>query len=254
MTYPAFVTTSNAPTEKTRTEAEELAFRWGIPFIQRPNAPKDGEPCFIVERTRLVYRAGGRDLFFHPSMALPRVKRLISGDTDHLVNALAAVPGSSILDCTLGLASDAIVASYYVGENGRVVGIEGSRVLYEIVRFGLSNYVSGLQPLDDAMRRIKLVHGDYNEYLPGLSGKSFDTVYFDPMFRHPKAGAAIGAFRELAFPDAVPSAAIREAERIAKKRVVLKESRKSSEYQRLGIETLQGGRYSEFGFGIRDVD
>ncbi len=31
----------------------------------------------------------------------------------------------TVLDCTLGMASDSIVASYVVGESGKVTGLEG---------------------------------------------------------------------------------------------------------------------------------
>lgn len=41
-----------------------------------------------------------------------------------MIQAMDLRPGDSILDYTLGQASDAIVTSYVAGKNGRAAGIE----------------------------------------------------------------------------------------------------------------------------------
>ena len=48
-----------------------------------------------------------------------RVKRLMRGEHDPFVQATQLESGMTVLDCTLGMASDSIVASYMVGESGK---------------------------------------------------------------------------------------------------------------------------------------
>ena len=63
-------------------------------------------------------------------MAEIRAQQLLRGAPDHLVRALDLRPGLRVLDCTLGLASDAAVAACVVGPSGAVVGPEASLLLY----------------------------------------------------------------------------------------------------------------------------
>ena len=48
-------------------------------------------------------------------MAVLRVQRLKKHESDHFSAALALKPGMRVLDCTMGLASDAVVASFITG-------------------------------------------------------------------------------------------------------------------------------------------
>lgn len=50
-----------------------------------------------------------------------------------MVEAMDLKPKMSVLDCTLGLGTDATVASYIVGENGKVVGLESATLIYLIL-------------------------------------------------------------------------------------------------------------------------
>lgn len=59
--------------------------------------------------------------------AMFRVKRVLRGEKDPLIEAAQLKPGDSFLDCTLGLGSDAITASCATGANGKVAGIEKIR-------------------------------------------------------------------------------------------------------------------------------
>ena len=85
----------------------------------------------------------------------------------------------------------------------------------------------------------------------GQADDSFDAVYFDPMFRHPfMESAGIHPLRFLADPRPVSAEAIREARRVARRRVVLKESSKSGEFARLGFSAFVGGKYSHVRYGV----
>ncbi len=60
--------------------------------------------------------------------------------------------GDTILDCTLGLGQDALVAALVVGPSGRVVALEKSLALYAVVSEGLNAYDYGPQLLPCARR------------------------------------------------------------------------------------------------------
>ncbi|HEX3015562.1 MAG TPA: class I SAM-dependent methyltransferase [Desulfobacteria bacterium] len=251
----------------------ELAKKLGCLFVPRnkrsfPLLAEEYRCDVIVTvgKSRLAAWVGGEEFFFHPSMALLRIMGLIKGETDRMVEAMQLKPGMSVLDCTLGFASDAAVASFVSGPSGRVVGLEASPVTATLVRHGLSNFRAklhnGLEPakaealrlLPPTMQRITVVNTAYLEYFAHTAENSFDVVYFDPMFRIPQEGSAsISPLRRLACPDRVADTAIREACRVARRRVILKESYNSAEFARLGFKLLPGGRYSRVAFGTIEL-
>ena len=101
------------------------------------------------------------------------------------------------------------------------------------------------------MRRVEAKHADYEDFLRNLPDDFYDVVYFDPMFRHPlKDSVQLAPLRLLAEPAPVSHAAIAEACRVARKRVVLKENSRSLEFARLGFSKTAGGKYSS----VRSMD
>ncbi len=104
-------------------------------------------------------------LFFHPNLAMIRAKRFLKGEEDPLVATAGLKEGVSFLDCTLGLASDAMIASLAVGVSGSVTGIEGDPLLYLLAREGLQHFTSGLASVDQAMRGIQVVNRDHFNFL-----------------------------------------------------------------------------------------
>ena len=78
-----------------------------------------------------------------------------------------------------------------------------------------------------------------------------DVIYFDPMFRHPFAESKnIAPLRPVANKNPLTLETIAEARRVARQRVVLKESGKSREFARLGFTERAGGRYSKVKYGV----
>ncbi len=112
-----------------------------------------------------------------------RVKRWLRGERDPFIEAAGLEKGMSVLDCTLGLASDSMMASAAVGKSGKVVGLEGNRYVAYLVKQGLLNWESDVQELNDAMKRINVVHQNFESFLACCEDNSFDVVYFDPMFQ-----------------------------------------------------------------------
>src|SRR5699024_7308509 len=93
------------------------------------------------DRYSFYTRGSTEPFFFHPNSATYRLKRILKGETDPLVAAAVLQPGDSFLDCTLGLGSDAIIASSTVGELGSVEGIEADPIVAFLTKVGLHNFL-----------------------------------------------------------------------------------------------------------------
>ncbi|NLB17158.1 MAG: class I SAM-dependent methyltransferase [Syntrophomonadaceae bacterium] len=243
------------------SEMLEFAAEAGIRYSPRQDRSlalvmEDERVSWVVVWERegpLLYR-GGERFFYHPSMGKNRVSRLRRGESDPLVQAFDLGPGMEVLDCTLGLGADALVISYVVGSTGRVVGIESSSLVAAIVRWGIKKYAKGPVWLQQALDKIEVHAGNHFEVLQSQPSQSFDIVYFDPMFRNPiTVSSGISPLRALANPEPLMIEAVQEAQRVARRRVVLKERYQSHEFHRLGFEQVQIGKKSEIAYGIMDI-
>ncbi|WP_123040674.1 class I SAM-dependent methyltransferase [Cohnella candidum] len=238
------VTTAEKPASGLTERALLLAKELGASCVPRRRDTLRGllrkhgaDGVLVVSADGLRYVSGDQPpLFFHPSMGLIRVKRLLAGESDAMVSVSGAAPGDSVLDCTAGLASDALVFSHAVGAEGRVTAIEASRLLYVIVREGLNAADTGVPEADEACRRVELRHGNHAEMLLGMPDRSVDIVYFDPMFERPvETSASLQPLRSHAFHEPLSEETVREAKRVARKSVVLKNTSGSAEFARLGF-------------------
>ncbi len=241
--------------------AREMAEKLGAPFSERGNTSLDalraiyGVPFVMVVKEKLVVDTPDGELYFHPGMAHLRLKNLRRGENDHLLRSLGISEGMRILDCTLGMGADAIVESFGAGTEGEVVALEKNPVVAALIAHGLQTSEGEHPATVAAMRRVRVVCTDYLDYLRAQAEDSFDAVYFDPMFRHPfTESAGIHPLRFLADPRPVSEEAISEARRVARSRVVLKESSKSGEFARLGFTEFEGGKYSNVRYGIMRFD
>ena len=254
------VTTTRKPDSGQEIFAEEISKKLGGKFIQREDFSFDTlkkvhgiENILLVKKNSLSIVTAEGELFFHPNTAHLRIKNLRGGEGDRLIDALKISSGSKVLDCTLGLGSDAIVESFIVGAAGKVVALEINPLIAEIVSHGLKNFSDDSPHILEAMRRVKVINTDCGEFLKTCADNSFDVVYFDPMFRRPiKKSSGLNPIRPLADNRPLAKEIIAEACRVAKFRVVLKEHNGSSEFARLGFKIVDGGKYSSVAFGVID--
>ena len=254
------VTTTRKPTLATETLATELAEQLGGKFVQRENFSFDAlkqthgaENILLVKKSSLSIVTAAGEIFFHPNTAHLRIKNLRGGEGDRLIDALKISAGSTVLDCTLGLGSDAIVASFVAGESGSVVALEVNPLLAEVVRRGMKNFSDDSPHILQAMRRVEVLTADCAEFLKSCAENSFDVVYFDPMFRQPiQKSSGLNPIRPLADNRPLTPEIIRQARRVAKFRVVMKEHSGSAEFARLGFTVAAGGKYSSVAFGVID--
>lgn len=241
-------------------QAQALAQKFNKKFVTRNNLSLERlkqdnnvDNILIFTKEGLKAHTSQGDLFFHLNMAQLRILNLNRNQKDHMVEAMDLKPKMSVLDCTLGLGTDATVASYIVGENGKVVGLESATLIYLITKYGLANFNHDNIAINHSLRRIESFNLHYLDYLKAQGDNSFDIVYFDPMFRKPiQDSANFKPMRAIANMEQLQSKALVEALRVAKKRVVIKETKDSMEFKRLNISQIYGGKYSSVSYGVID--
>ncbi|WP_019241886.1 MULTISPECIES: class I SAM-dependent methyltransferase [Bacillus] len=196
---------------------------------------------------------GNEPYFFHPNLAMIRVKRLIKGEADPFIDATGLEEGSSILDCTLGLAADSIVASFVVKERGHVIGVESSPVLSYMAKQGLQSWNDHNIEIVESMRRIQVVNDDHYSILTSMNDRSVDVVYFDPMFEESiEESNALQTISPFTNFSCLTEETIVEAKRVARKRVVLKDHFRSTRFQQFGFHQ-QIRKTAKFHYGIIEV-
>lgn len=231
------VTTSLGEHDESVREARRVADDLGLAYVRRQKrsvqellAEVDG--LFVVYRDRLVLeRKEMQPLFFHPDTASLRLKT----KRDPLLDLLG--PSSKrLLDATLGLGSDSLL---FAAAGHQVTGLECSPYLHYLVARGFQTYQTGQPQLDQAMRTIETVCIDSLTYLSRQPDKSYDIVYFDPMFPEKITESHnLDGLHGLANPAALTPALLKEAKRVARHKILLKTHFRDSIMEELGFERL----------------
>ncbi len=239
------VTTAGRPDEESFQLAKQISEELHVRYVPRKkrSVAKIGNlyqaNVIVAGKNRFEYYAKGSStpFFFHPDTAAFRLKRLERGETEPFIESCGLQPGDSFLDCTLGIGSDAIIASFAVGESGKVVGVEVDPIISYLVRRGLKEYETTDPVLKQAMERIQVIHAEAVEFLKKQPDSSFDVVYLDPMFEETiEESNNFESLREVGSHHPLTEEWVKEAYRVAKKRVVLKAHFRSTHFEDLGFE------------------
>lgn len=241
------VTTSYNVTSKLAAEAHAFAHKWGWTYrkrermsLQQMRERYKTDETIVLSREQARWSSPTGQFSFHPSLAVVRIKRLLSGDSDVLTEVAGLSRGDKVLDATLGFASDAITAAHIVGEEGQVVGLESEPRIAALVEYGLNHFPIDVPEVKLAMNRVQVKATDHMSYMEQCPDNAFDVVYFDPMFRHEISHSeAMAPLRQIADSRPLSLTAIKHARRIARKCVVLKETSGSGEFKRLGFQLLK---------------
>ncbi|WP_456274312.1 class I SAM-dependent methyltransferase [Bacillus sp. AK031] len=255
------VTTAGRTNNEMIQKAKKVAGDLGKEYIERRKKTVKGmkdrysQDILVVGKERLELFSADSDepFFFHPNSASFRLKRILNGEEDSFAEAAGLTSGMSLLDCTLGMASDSIVASFAVGSSGKVTGIEGSLEISYLIREGLKTWDSGLKEMNEAMKRVEVVNSSSIEYLKEMPDNSFDVVYFDPMFSEPiVSSAGIMPMRNWALYSGLDKETIEQAKRVANRRVVLKEHFNSPLFAQFGFQVNKRPS-AKFHYGIIEL-
>lgn len=253
-------------------EARALARECGLRFVERGVrtlgiflAEAGENPVLVLARDRALLhvpgvedRGGrrGRDeapgFRLTPGMSVLRLLRAARGEHDPLVRAAGLRPGDRVLDATLGLGGDALLAAQATG--APVVGLEASALLAACARASLARLRGPGPAPAEAAARIEVRWQDHRAALAALPDHAFDVVLLDPMFRAP--GASAPAFDLVrAFADGAPLSpeTLRQARRVARRGVLVKDSPPGVELARLGLSPVPGRRLPRIVFGWADA-
>lgn len=251
------VTTAYRPASKSVKEAEQIAADLSIAFSLRNKRSiekihfEEQADVLVAGKERLEFYPLGKTepFFFHPNSAAFRTKRSL--EQDPLIEVSGLARGDYFLDCTLGMASDALVASQRVGEDGKVTGCESNKSIAYIIRNGLKKYAA-MPHLFDAMQRIEVIAADSVDYLKALEADSFDVIYMDPMFTEEITEASnFTPLRAAANKGQLTEEWVREAKRVSRKSVVLKAHFRSPDFEKFGF-TRRVRPNTKFHYGVID--
>lgn len=211
------------------------------------------EGVLTVQAERVTYHEPGRDIeyFFHPNLAAMRIRNIERGAGDHMVEAMALRHGDEVLDCTMGRAADAIIAAFSVGETGHVVAVEKEPVIAHLTIEGLRTAWFVSERFTALMRRVDARCADYNDFLPACDADSFDVVYFDPVFHRPvEQSQSMEDLRALAHREEITPRTLRDALRVARRCVVIKQRQGTPLWEHLGVSEVHRGRRSRVEYGV----
>lgn len=240
--WPLAVTISDRVAPELAERARQAAAAVGVPYLERTHKrslasmlAETADALIVLEAHAVSLVDSHGSLRFSPGLAHLRVKQLDAGvREDMLLRVSGLREGEHVLDCTLGLAADAQVAARLVGPTGSVTALEKSPALYLLVRHGLETL-----PRHPRACSLRVLHADASQYLRGLPAGAFDVVLFDPMFeRQRKSSVAFQTLRRHADYAPFTRETVAEAQRVARRAVVLKGSRYSSDFKKLGIQPV----------------
>ncbi|MEK3768526.1 class I SAM-dependent methyltransferase [Paenibacillus sp. FSL R5-0887] len=256
------ITTGYSPIMEIVERAQSLAERTGCSYAPREKLSitrmvehyGDEDILILSQDAVRLHRLGMEPMEFHPSMGFVRAKRILKGEIEPMLVAARMLPGDSVLDCTAGLGADSLLFAVHGGESSEVTALESSLPLYALLSEGMSHYTSGQVKVNEALRRVNVVHSEHLVYLRSQPDRSVDIVYFDPMFRVPLTGSAsISPLRQFANRAALSTESVAEAVRVARKTVLLKEKALSGEFERLGFTELLRSN-SKTSYGVIHID
>jgi 16S rRNA (guanine1516-N2)-methyltransferase len=239
------ITTGGRPDDSSCQLAAEAAIALGHPVVERKKRSvarmqeQYAADVLVSGKNRYeLYRRGMQEpFFFHPNSAAFRLKRLVKGETDPMIEAAQLRLGDSFLDCTLGLASDSIVAASKVGETGKVLGVEADEAVAFITGRGLRSFPTHSEQLVDAMNRIEVVSSVADTFLRSQPDASWEIVYIDPMFHQPiEESSNFTPLRQAGVHSLLTEEWMQQALRVCRRRVVVKDRFDSPVFERFNME------------------
>lgn len=229
------ITTSLRENEELIARAQALALDLGADYQSRRKLSlakclERFGPFYLLYKDRLSFiNADASELTFHPDTAALRIK----APHDALVSLLGKSP-KTILDATMGLASDSLVMA---AVGNQVTALESQDVIFQVVSRGLTSYQTDDKQLEKAMRSIKTIKSDSLSFLKAQADNSFDIIYADPMFSETiKESENLEAIKPLANGSRLTEEWLNEAKRVAREKIIIKAHFRDTVFEELGFE------------------
>lgn len=229
------ITTSLREIEELIAHAQALALDLGADYQSRRKLSlakclERFGPFYLLYKDRLSFiNADASELTFHPDTAALRIK----APHDALVSLLGKSP-KTILDTTMGLASDSLVMA---AVGNQVTALESQDVIFQVVSRGLASYQTDDKQLEKAMRSIKAIKSDSLSFLKSQADNSFDIIYADPMFSETiKESENLEAIKPLANGSRLTEEWLNEAKRVAREKIIIKAHFRDTVFEELGFE------------------
>lgn len=256
------VSTAQKANDAVKREAHITSELLGIPYVERKKYSLEALLTEGRADEAIILKSTGPSLYtgkeiyhsFHLSMAQLRLLAIKRSKIDHLAVAIGEEPISSFLDCTAGLCSDTLIVSYTHPECERLMALEGSKALAYITNYGLRHFVHKEESITEALRRINLLNVCYEDFLKQAKTNSIDMIYFDPMFEVPvEESPQFLALRGHLIESTLTEGILKEALRVAKRKVIIKERTFSTFFKTYKPTRFEGGKYSRIVYGIYDA-
>jgi 16S rRNA (guanine1516-N2)-methyltransferase len=241
---PLAVALSGSQEALLRAEAEACSARWHLPLLLRPpKAPLRG----LLDRASalVVFGRDGVSLWDAqghvrggPGLAALRIAGIEKGREEDALQRIGELrQGEQVLDATLGFGQDARVAARLVGPEGRVLGVEASLPLAVLAEASMRRETR------PRSAPIEVEHGDSGVRLRALPSGAFDVVLFDPMFaRALSSQPGFALLRRYANPAPLTAESLAEAQRVARRQVLIKGARYSTDLRSLGLRPVRPSR------------
>ena len=246
------VTTSLKTTLELNDNAQKLADELNLKYIKRNKSTikqllKTTKGVIVVYKNKLSYFENNSEFFFHLDTTALKIK---NSDNEPLVEIIGKEK-QSVLDCTMGLAGDSILLSYY-GHN--VTSIEKNEIIHLITSNGLKNYISPNEEINNAMRKIITHNYDCIDYLKRTSDNTFDIIYFDPMFSYDIAESTnLSGLAHLADNHFPYEEFIKEAYRVGRGKIIIKAHFRDSIFEKHNFTRIVR-KNTKFHFGFLEIN
>ena len=241
------ITTSSRVTETLENEALELAEALHLDYVARNKRSlaklqeEYGDVLLVTKEGLVLEYANGQSFAFHPDTAMLRIK----APRDPLIE-LVGPEKRSVLDTTMGLASDSIVLSFAGHE---VMALESQPLIHTIVARGLQTFDAGNSAVNQAMRRIQTRCTDSLTFLKSQPDQSVDIIYCDPMFSEVITESEnLSGLKPLANYQAFSEDFLSECKRVAREKIILKAHFRDPVFEDFGF-TRHIRPYQKFHFG-----
>lgn len=231
------VTTSVKTTHDLDSHAEKIAHELNLQCVARNKKTikqllSIAKGVLVVYKNKLSYIENNSELFFHLDTTALKIK---NSDNEPLIEIIGNEK-YSILDCTMGLAGDSILLSYY---GHHITAIEKNNIIYLITSTGLKEYISSNEKINEAMKKITTFNSDCLDFLKNSHDDSYDIIYFDPMFSHNITESnnlsGITPLADTLFPY---DDFIKEAQRVGRNKIIIKAHFKDNIFEKYNFKRI----------------